>query len=62
MRKVPEGTTHLDTVDGGCRAIKVFDGEVYRHNYYAWSPTQIPVSEVVLDNHYIEVAAHYGIE
>tara|TARA_R110000782_G_scaffold173683_1_gene265089 strand:+ start:320 stop:508 length:189 start_codon:yes stop_codon:yes gene_type:complete len=62
MKKIPAGTTHLDTVDGACKAVKVSNGIVYTSSYYNWQVTAIPVSEVTLDNHYIEVAAHYGIE
>jgi hypothetical protein len=62
MRKIPAGTTHLETSDSGCAAIKVSNGKVYASAYYDWYETAIPVSEVTLDNHYIDVAAKYGEE
>ncbi len=60
MRKVPFGSTNIDTVDNTCRARKVTKDTVYAHNGYEWYVIPVSVEEAVEDNHYIKLAACYA--
>ena len=61
MKKIPKGTTHIDTSFNSCIGYYKLDGDtVLKYDGYGWLETAVPPCDLTEHNDFIEVAARYA--